>query len=515
MLEQNILEQLKSVFSKLKNEVSLVYYSSTHPKQGELEALLNDLKSTSSMIKIQKLEIERSIPSFFIKYKEKENGINFEGIPLGHEFSSLVLAILNSDYEGKFPDEFIIDKIKNIKGDVEIRTFISLSCENCPEVIQALNLIAILNGSIKHTMLDGEYFGDEIDRLKIQGVPAVFIGDELIHAGKSNISELLNKLENRLGKKTESIFEKKLGHFDVVVIGAGPAGASAAIYTARKGLKTAIVAEKVGGQVKDTIGIENLISVPYTEGPILASKLLEHIKAYDIKLFEHRKIEEITSGELNLITLNSKELIEAKRIIVATGAKWRELNIPGEKEFIGRGVAFCPHCDGPFYKGKKVAVVGGGNSGVEAAIDLSKIVSEVTLFEFQEFLKADSVLQDKLRSLPNVKIITNAKTERVLHSTDKVIGIEYLNRKTNEKIQVELDGIFVQIGLAPNSSFINKIVETNKMGEIIVDYKNKTSKSGIYAAGDVTNIPYKQIIISMGDGAKAGLSVFEDLVYST
>lgn len=515
MLDGNILEQLKAVYKVLENEVTLSYARSSHGYQQELVEMLEGLKSTSDKIQIKETAEESSIPKLTLDYKGVQTGVTFLGVPGGHEFTSLVLAILNADGKGKLPDEAILSRVKRLKGPVELKTYISLSCENCPEVVQALNLMALYTPGFKHTMIDGGLVQDEVQRLGIQGVPSVMSGDKLISSGKIGLVDLITKLEQEFGIDEKASAEPAnldLGLFDVVVVGSGPAGASAAIYSARKGLKTAIIAERVGGQVQDTKGIENLISVTYTEGPQLAAKLAEHIGEYPIKLLEHRRVKTVEAGELKHIELESGEVLKTKSIIIATGAKWRELGIPGEKEYLGRGVAFCPHCDGPYFKGKDIAVIGGGNSGVEAAIDLAGIVKSVTVFEFMPTMKADKVLIDKLESLPNVKVIKNARTHQVVGDGNKVSGLEYEDRNTGEIKSLPLDGIFVQIGLVPNSSFVKDIVETNKFGEILVNEKCRTNVPGIYAAGDVTNVPYKQIIIAMGEGAKAGLSSFEDLM---
>lgn len=515
MLDSQILEQLKAVYQSLENEVTLVYAQSNNENQKELVDMIKGIASTSSKILVQESAENSEIPKLSIFYKNKPTGITFLGIPGGHEFTSLILAILNTDGKGKLPDESIIQRIKRLKGKIDVRTFISLSCENCPEVVQALNLIALFKEDFSHTMIDGAYTQDEINRLGIQGVPSVMNKDNLLSSGKIGLVDLISKLEKEFGIDESVKADPKnldLGNFDVVVVGAGPAGASSAIYSARKGLKTAIIAERIGGQVQDTKGIENLISIKYTEGPQLAAKLAEHISDYDIKLLEHRRVKTIGEGALKRIELESGEFLHTKSFIVATGAKWRELGIPGEKEYLGRGVAFCPHCDGPYFKGKDIAVIGGGNSGVEAAIDLAGIVKSVTLFEFMPELKADQVLVKKLASLPNVTIIKNARTNRVIGDNGKVTALEYEDRTSGELKSVELDGVFVQIGLVPNSSFMKGVVETNKFGEILVDEKCRTNVPGIYAAGDVTNVPYKQIIIAMGEGAKAGLSSFEDLM---
>jgi len=511
MLDSQILDQLKDVFSKLEGTVELTIDRSSHEKNSELVEMLTEVASTSDKIKFLESETNSKHPRFEISHNCLKNGIIFSGIPGGHEFTSLILAILNSDGKGKIPDSLIINKIKSLKGPIRLKTYISLSCENCPEVVQALNLMAIHHKDFQHEMIDGEFAQEDIARLKIQGVPSVIANDKLLSSGKTTLIELLNKLESEFGVETSEVSQPiDLGQFDVVVIGAGPAGASSAIYSARKGLKTAIIAEKMGGQVQDTKGIENLISVTYTEGPKLAAQLAQHMAEYPIHILEHRRVEKIENQELKKLFLSSGEFLTTKALIVATGAKWRELNVPGEKEYLGRGVAFCPHCDGPYHKGKDIAVIGGGNSGVEAAIDLAGIVKSVTVFEFMPEMKADQVLINKLKSLPNVNIITNARTNQVVGNGDKVTAIEYENRESKELVQYPLDGIFVQIGLLPNSGFIKELVETNKFGEIVIDTKGRTSVPGIYAAGDVTTVPFKQIIIAMGEGAKASLTAFED-----
>ncbi|MFN3454700.1 MAG: alkyl hydroperoxide reductase subunit F [Pseudobdellovibrio sp.] len=518
MLDKNIKEQLQSAFANLENKIDLVYQPSTHADQNSLLDLLTQVAETSDKISAVKANATDAdiAPQFTLHKNGQPTGIFFKGIPGGHEFTSLILAILNADGKGKQPDQMLINRIKSLKGPINIRTFISLTCENCPDVVQALNLMSLHHPDFKHEMIDGAYTQDEITKLGIQGVPSVIVNDKLLHSGRSNFAELLKKLEDHYGvdenQSSQNSADLDLGVYDVVVIGGGPAGAAAAIYSVRKGLKTALIAERFGGQVQDTKGIENLISVVYTEGPQLAAQLNKHVTSYPVKLLEHRRVASIDKVE-KIIKLESGEFIKAHSIIVATGAKWRELNIPGEKDYIGRGVAFCPHCDGPYYKGKKVAVIGGGNSGVEAAIDLSGIVSEVILFEYNQELKADKVLVDKLKSIPNVKIYTSAQTSQVNGDGQKVTSLDYIDRATNLKKQEVLDGVFVQIGLLPNSQFIKDVVETNKFGEIVVDNKGRTSVPGIYAAGDVTTTPFKQIIIAMGEGAKAALTAFEDRMY--
>jgi alkyl hydroperoxide reductase subunit F len=421
----------------------------------------------------------------------------------------LVLAILHSQGLGKLPDKVLQERIKRLAPG-KLRTYVSLSCENCPDVVQSLNMIAILNGHIEHEMIDGAYFQAELAAKNIQGVPSVLLHDKLIHSGRGNFAELLDSLEQELGQSQPLDSKTSLGHYEVVVVGGGPAGASAAIYSARKGQRTALVAERMGGQVQDTKAIDNLISIPHTEGTQLAADLERHLRQYPVEIIEHRRIQEISKNERFSLSLKTGESLSADTLIIASGAKWRELGIPGEKEYIGRGVAFCPHCDGPYYKNKKVAVIGGGNSGIEAAIDLAGICSEVTVFEYLDQLKADQVLIDKLKSLAHVKLILSAKTQAIIGDGDKVTALRYENRDTGQVSDLSLDGVFVQIGLSPNSAFIKDLVKTNQMGEIIVDDKGRSSEPGIYAAGDVTNTPYKQIIIAMGEGAKVALAAFED-----
>lgn len=516
MLDAGMKEQLATVFQKLESDVNLVYDQSSHADQAELVELLTDVASTSSRIGLKSSGASSAIPQFQVYRGETPTGIVFKTVPGGHEFTTLIVGILNADGKGKLPDEMLAARIKRIKKNIQLQSYISLTCENCPEVVQALNQIALIHGSFKHEIIDGGYVQDDIKTLGIQGVPSLVVNNKMVHSGRINMLDLIGKLEGLFGideaAPTEPL-KKDLGHFDVLVIGGGPAGASSAIYTVRKGLSTAMITEKIGGQVQETKGIENLISVTYTEGPQLAAKLNEHVASYPIKVLENRRVKSIEKGARKKIELESGEYLTADSIIVATGAKWRELGVEGEREYIGRGVAFCPHCDGPYYKGKTVSVVGGGNSGVEAAIDLAGIVDRVVLFEYNDQLKADKILVDKLMSLPNVSVVTSAKTQKILGDGQKVVGVEYQDRKTEKTVKMDLDGVFVQIGLVPNSGFLKEVVNLSKFGEIIVDEKGRTSEPGIYAAGDVTTTPYKQIIIAMGEGAKAALAAFEDRMY--
>ncbi|MBL7544860.1 MAG: alkyl hydroperoxide reductase subunit F [Bdellovibrionaceae bacterium] len=521
MIDNDMIEQLKTVFEKLEGNVELAVDLSQHSDQAELLNLLEGVAAANPKITVTKNMnpgMSSLVPRFKVLHNGQPTGIIFTGIPGGHEFTSLILAILNSDHKGKMPDPVLAERIKRLKGPIRLRTFISLTCENCPDVVQALNQMAILNPHIEHEMIDGAYAQDDVKNLNIQGVPSVVHNSKLMHSGRINFLDLLGKLEAEFGLNEAPTDQgpRDLGDFDVVVVGGGPAGVSAAIYSVRKGLKTALITEKIGGQVQETRGIENLISVTYTEGPQLAGQLAQHLAAYPVQLLEHRRVKKVhKDGSPKLVELESNENLRTKSLIIATGAKWRELGIPGEKDYIGRGVAFCPHCDGPFYKGKKVAVIGGGNSGVEAAIDLSGIVREVVLIEYNSSLKADQILVHKLKTLSNVSVLTNAKTKHVHGDGQKVNALEYEDRVSGSTQKIDLDGVFVQIGLVPNSQFLKDVVQLTPYGEIVVDTKGRTSEKGIYAAGDVTTTPYKQIIIAMGEGAKAGLAAFEDSMLHT
>lgn len=514
MLDNDIKTQLTEVFSPLESSIDLVFDESHEAKQNELVEMLQDIASTSSKITAKQSGKASATPNFRIDRNGKPTGISIRGIPGGHEFTSLILAILNSDQKGKLPDDGLKARIRNLKGPIRIKTYISLTCENCPDVVQALNHMTLIHPDFQHEMIDGGFVQDEVDALGIQGVPSVVVDSKMIHSGRIHFLDLLAKIEELYGTNSELTVSssKDLGHFDVVVIGGGPAGASAAIYSARKGLKTALLAERMGGQVQDTKGIENLISVVYTEGPLLAEQLYKHLTSYPIQIFDQRRVKSLNKEKQ--IVLEGGETLSAESVIITTGAKWRELGVPGEKEYVGRGVAYCPHCDGPFYKGKKIAVVGGGNSGVEAAIDLAGIAGEVVVFEYNDSLKADKVLVDKLHSLPNVSVITSAKSEELIGNGQKITDIRYTDRKTDKEVTLAIEGIFIQIGLLPNSGFAKESIELTKFGEIIVDHKGHTNVPGIYAAGDVTTTPFKQIIIAMGEGAKVALAAFEDRMYA-
>ena len=512
MLDNGLKSQVQSIFSGLHSKYTFrAVVAESHPQRNELLDLLEDVASCSDNVE---LITENGEGLYFTIDKDrKESSIIFRAVPNGHEFTTLLLAVLNLDGKGKnLPDDIVISKIKNLKGKHTIKSYISLSCTNCPDVVQALNIISIYNPDIKHELVDGSINQDEVNALNIQAVPSVYAEGKMLHAGRASLGELLSKLEETFGTeadKTENSGEVK--EYDVIVAGGGPSGTTAALYAVRKGFKVAIIADRIGGQVLETVGIENISSITHTTGKELGVNLKNHLSEYPVDIYEQRQITGFTrDGNQNIVTTSLGEKFISRALVIATGSSWRRLNVPGEADHIGSGVAFCTHCDGPFYKGKKVVVFGGGTSGLEAAIDLASIASHVTVLEFADTLKGDNILQDKLKSFGNVDIITNAQTLEVSGKDGKVNGIKFKDRMSEEVRTIDTDGIFVQIGLSANSKPFASVVETNRMGEILTDLHCRTSVSGVYAAGDVTTVPYKQIVIAMGEGAKAALSVFDD-----
>ena len=502
MLDQELLAQISEYMKILKVPITIRLNQMKHEKREELLNMLEQIKNTSELIKIEIGDYQyRSGVSFEI-ISENGNGVIFSGVPGGHEFNSFILAVLQIGGHQIKLDESLQKIIKNIDHELNFETIVSLSCHNCPEVVQALNQMAILNPKIKNEMIDGGLFPELIAERKIQGVPAIYLNDEIFANGKMEISEIIEKIKEIYQIENNKTIDNEI--YDMTIIGGGPAGVSAAIYAARKGLKVMMLADRIGGQVKDTMDIENLISIKKTNGPQLTNAMEEHLQQYNVKIRKNLKVKQVTVEKE--IILNTDEMIKSKSIIVATGAKWRQLNVPGEKENIGNGVAYCPHCDGPFFAGKDVIVVGGGNSGIEAALDLSKIVKSVTVFEFLPVLKADHVLVEMAKKSDNINIITEAMIKEIKTKDDKVSDVIYLDRKTSEEKEFKTDGIFIQIGLIPNSDFIKDTVETTKFGEIVINDRCETNIKGIFACGDVTTTPYKQIIIAMGEGAKAAIS---------
>ncbi len=515
MLSNDILNALKGYMKDLKNEIAFVVQTGEHAKRKELLDMLTQIATTSERLSVIEQDTDgelRSPVTFKLTKNDQETGITFSGVPGGHEFNSLILAILQTGGSQLKLDESIQNMVKKVNSKLDFQVFVSLSCHACPDVVQAMNQFALLNDNINAEMIDGGVYPDLVSENNIQGVPTVFLNGEVFASGKVEIAGIIEKLGNVAPEILASDSQTRLPLQDVTVIGGGPAGVAAAIYAARKGLKVTVVADRFGGQVKDTMGIENLISVPKTTGPELTGSLMEHLNDYEVTLKEHIRVDKIEKGDIKTLTLSSGEILETRTLIIATGANWRELGVPGEKENIGNGVAYCPHCDGPFYKGKDVAVIGGGNSGVEAALDLAGIVNNVTVFEFLPELKADQVLIEQLHKRSNINVITNAATKQITASDGKVDAIEYIDRETNEEHRQPLHGVFVQIGLVPNSKVVDGIVDMTKYGEIIINEKGLTSEPGIFACGDVTTVPYKQIVIAMGEGSKAALAAFDYLL---
>jgi alkyl hydroperoxide reductase subunit F len=519
MLDTDLKEQLQGYLGRLTQPIEIIAALDDSAAAREMQELLLQIAPLSSLISYREtrggeIPAGRRTPSFRITRAGADMGIDFAGIPLGHEFTSLVLALLQA---GGYPpkvDAPVIEQVKALTGDFNFEIFISLSCHNCPEVVQSLNLLAVLNPGVRTTMIDGALFQAEVEARQIMAVPYVFLNGQEFSQGRISLEEILAKIDTSAGERAAETISAKEA-FDVLVVGGGPAGSSAAIYAARKGIRTGVVADRFGGQVMDTLGIENFISVKATEGPKLAAALEEHVKHYDVDIMNLQraaKLEPAGDDGLFTVTLESGARVRSKTVIISTGARWRQMNVPGEKEYSGKGVAYCPHCDGPLFKGKRVAVIGGGNSGVEAAIDLAGIVAHVTLVEFDGKLRADEVLQRKLRSLANVRVIVSAQTTEVHGADGKVTALSYKDRSSGDSHRVELDGVFVQIGLLPNTDWLKGTVALSNRGEIEVDAKGQTSLPGVFAAGDVTTVPYKQIIIAMGEGSKAALSAFDHLI---
>ncbi|MGG4363373.1 alkyl hydroperoxide reductase subunit F [Bacillus subtilis] len=506
VLDANIKAQLNQYMQLIENDIVLKVSAGEDDTSKDMLALVDELASMSSKISVEKAELNRT-PSFSVNRVGEDTGVTFAGIPLGHEFTSLVLALLQVSGRPPKVDQKVIDQVKKISGEYHFESYISLTCHNCPDVVQALNMMSVLNPNITHTMIDGAAYKAEVESKNIMAVPTVYLNGESFGSGRMTLEEILAKMGS--GTDASEFADKE--PFDVLVVGGGPAGASAAIYTARKGIRTGVVAERFGGQVLDTMSIENFISVKATEGPKLAASLEEHVKEYDIDVMNLQRAKRLEKKDLFELELENGAVLKSKTVILSTGARWRNVNVPGEQEFKNKGVAYCPHCDGPLFEGKDVAVIGGGNSGIEAAIDLAGIVNHVTVLEFAPELKADEVLQKRLYSLPNVTVVKNAQTKEIT-GDQSVNGITYIDRETGEEKHVELQGVFVQIGLVPNTEWLEGTVERNRMGEIIVDKHGATSVSGLFAAGDCTDSAYNQIIISMGSGATAALGAFDYLI---
>jgi alkyl hydroperoxide reductase subunit F len=515
MLDATLSAQLKTHLEKLTMPIALVSSLDDSPKSTELAELLTEIASLSDKITYERRDDDERRPSFAIERVGTDVSVRFAGIPMGHEFTSLVLALLQVGGHPSTANEELLEQVRNLDVDLRFETYFSLSCQNCPDVVQALNLMSVLNPRIQHVAIDGALFQSEVDERQVMAVPTVFVNGELFESGRMSLEQIVAKLDTGSAEREAAKIAAK-DPFDVLVVGGGPAGAAAAIYAARKGIRTGVAAERFGGQVLDTMAIENFISVPYTEGPKLAAALEQHVHEYDADVMNLQRATKLVpaeqAGGLATVELESGATLSARTVVLSTGARWRHMNVPGEDEYRNKGVTYCPHCDGPLFKGKRVAVIGGGNSGVEAAIDLAGVVAHVTLIEFDSVLRADEVLQRKLRSLPNVDVIVSALTTEVVGDGEKVTGLVYTDRTDDSSHQVGLDGIFVQIGLLPNTEWLEGAVELSPRGEIVIDDRGQTSVPGVFAAGDCTTVPYKQIVIALGAGSTAALSAFDHLI---
>ncbi|MBN8437001.1 MAG: alkyl hydroperoxide reductase subunit F [Candidatus Accumulibacter sp.] len=517
MLDNNIKTQLRTYLEKLQQPIELIASLDGSGKAQEMLAMLQDIAALSTKVSVRHDGDAPRKPSFAVGRPSEAARISFAGIPMGHEFTSLILALLHTGGHPPKAEASVIEEIRAIPGRFHFETFISLSCHNCPDVVQALNLMAVLNPGISHQMIDGALYQDEVTARQIMGVPTVLLNGQPFGQGRMTLEEIVGQIDTgALQREADKVSAR--APFDVLIVGGGPAGAAAAIYAARKGIRTGVVSERFGGQVLDTLAIENFISVKETDGPKLAAALEQHVREYDVDIINLQRAEALlpgTVGGLIELRLASGASVKSKTVILATGARWREMNVPGEKEYRGHGVAYCPHCDGPLFKGKRVAVIGGGNSGVEAAIDLAGVVAHVTLLEFESSLRADAILQKKLFSLANVTVITQALSTEVSGDGKKVNGLVYTDRKSGQGHRIDLEGIFVQIGLLPNSDWLKGTIALSARGEIEIDARGETSLPGVFAAGDVTTVPYKQIVIAMGEGSKAALSAFDYLIRSS
>ncbi|MEP7283646.1 MAG: alkyl hydroperoxide reductase subunit F [Rubrivivax sp.] len=519
MLDATLQTQLKSVLERLTRPVALIASLDGSTAAAQMRELLTEIAALSDHVSARFDGVHERRPSFQVTRADADMGVHFAAVPLGHEFTSLVLALLQAGGHPPKVDADLVEQARALQpdgeGELVFETWMSLSCHNCPDVVQALNLMAVLNPRVRHVAIDGALFADEVERRRIMAVPTVLLNGEPFGAGRMELREILAKVDTGAAARDA----QRLGaqpRYDMLIVGGGPAGAAAAVYAARKGIRTGIVAERIGGQTLDTLGIENYLSVPYTEGPKFAAALEAQLRANDVDLIAGQRVASLeaapTPGADVTVRLANGATLTGRSVVLATGARWRPVGVPGEAEYRNKGVAYCPHCDGPLFKGKAVAVIGGGNSGVEAAIDLAGIVQQVTLIEFADQLKADAVLVNKLLSLSNVSVHLNAQTTEITGDGEKVDGLRFTDRASGADQHVPVAGVFVQIGLVPNTEFLKGAVELNRFGEIIVDARGATSVPGVFAAGDATTVPFKQIVIAAGDGSKAALSAFDHLI---
>ncbi|HRK37989.1 MAG TPA: alkyl hydroperoxide reductase subunit F [Burkholderiaceae bacterium] len=516
MLDDTLKAQLSAYLERVTQPFELVASLDDSATSAEMLDLLQTIQSLrADKINLRTDGTDARKPSFSIRRTGSDTKLRFAGLPLGHEFTSLVLALLWTGGHPPKVEAEVIEQIKGLDGDFNFEVYMSLSCHNCPDVVQALSLMAILNPKVKTTVIEGGAFQDEVNARQIMAVPSTFLNGEPFGSGRMLVEEIVAKLDTAAPAREAAKLTAK-DPYEVLIVGGGPAGAAAAVYAARKGIRVGVAAERFGGQTNDTMSIENYISVLETDGPKFAAALEAQVRHYGVDIMNLQTAAKVvpasSEGGLLEVHLTNGGVLKSRSIILSTGARWRNVNVPGENEYRNKGVAYCPHCDGPLFKGKRVSVIGGGNSGVEAAIDLAGIVAHVTLVEFADQLKADAVLVNKLKSLPNVTIHVNAQTTEITGDGQKVNGLTYKDRATGESHHVPLEGVFVQIGLVPNTEWLKGTVELSRFGEIVVDAKGHTNVPGVFAAGDCTTVPYKQIVIAAGDGAKAALSAFDHLI---
>ena len=515
MLDTAMKTQLQAYLQNLRAPIRLIASLDNSSGAAEMRELLQEIAELSEKVHFDDSGTDARRPSFVIAKEGETRGVRFAAIPMGHEFTSLVLALLWTGGHPPKVDAEVLEQIKALDDDYKFEVYMSLSCHNCPDVVQAATLMAIYNPKIQTTVVDGGLFQDEVNERQVMAVPMVFMNDALFASGRMTLEEIVGKLDTRSDEREAAKLNAK-APYDVLILGGGPAGAAAAVYAARKGIRVGVAAERFGGQVNDTMAIENYISVLETDGPKLAAALEAQVRHYEVDIMNLQRADQVIPatepGGLISVQMANGGSLNARSVILSTGARWRNVNVPGEAEYKNKGVAYCPHCDGPLFKGKRVAVIGGGNSGVEAAIDLAGVVEHVTLVEFADALKADAVLVNKLKSLANVNIHVNAQTTEITGDGQKVNGLRFKDRITGEEHTVTLAGVFVQIGLVPNTDFLKGTVSLSRFGEIVIDDKCHTNVPGVFAAGDVTTVPYKQIVIAAGEGSKAALSAFDYLI---
>lgn len=523
MIGNDVKKQIRDYLRHLRYNIIIESFLQADVRSRELGVLLSEISKLSGKAEYHENKsgshaVRR--PSFVIRRVDSEVSVGFAGLPLDHEFDTLVLALLQVGGHPPRLTEHEIEQIKSISEDCHFESYFSPACHNCPEVVQSLNMMSIINPKITHTAIDGSLFSCEVGERDIRSVPQIFLNKEFFLSGRCNVTDILRKLGKTAdicGLAAKNPVTGVTGRFDVLVIGGGPAGVSAAIYTARKGLRTGLVAENFGGNVQEIALIENLISVPEIIGGTLVRNMAQHLRRYEVEFMHGVQVERMFAptevGGWFDIRLDRGDPLKARTVIAATGAGWRRLSVEGEETYYCRGVSCCSHSDGLAYRDKDIAVIGGGNNGVSTAINMAGIAAHVTLLQNRPALVADSILQEKLKSLLNVRVLLNAETIEIRGDGRQVTGLRWKNREDGHTNSLMVDGIFVQIGFKPNVGWLENQVALSPYGEIVTDLRGRTSLPGFFAAGDVTTLPDKQIIIAMGTGARAALSAFDYILH--